>query len=502
MTEPDPHAGRLKIGIVVSAVTAIAWIASFAVGVIEIGVPGEWLWGRHMLLTIPDVAIPITVCVAVIAVYLVLVRTLARKLDGSGWQAWVAVPTVGVIGFVVLWSMQSCAPSPHRNLKPMWVLYHWGSSGYFVDARELDGLAGYLDGFEAEMREGDVLHKGTHPPGLVMLNYGLLKLCRENEGFASAVRDTMPDSVSMEFEREVSKLELSSPDRAALWLSVLLTQLAAAMTVVPLYGLLRRELSRESSLLLASLWPLVPGVAVFLPKSDAIYPCIAATLLWFTLSAWDKGSIVRAACAGVVFWLGMMLSLAMLPVAVLAGLHALIRIRQQRPTVGSAVGVFAGLLGAFAVATALFYFATGVRLWNTWLLNFHNHAGFYAHFERTYSKWLVVNPLELVLTVGAPVLLMSLVGVVAAIRTRNVQRFATPLAVVGTWSLLWLSGKNMGEAARLWVLLTPAFVWGGAAILASNDKRTASRVWWALGTCQAVVAIATVAIVNGFSGHQ
>ena len=83
MTEPDPHPGRLKIGIVVSAVTAIAWIASFALGVIEIGVPGEWLWGRHTLLTIPDVAIPITVCVVVIAVYLVLVRTLARKLDLS-----------------------------------------------------------------------------------------------------------------------------------------------------------------------------------------------------------------------------------------------------------------------------------------------------------------------------------------------------------------------------------------------------------------------------------
>ena len=34
--------------------------------------------------------------------------------------------------------------------------------------------------------------------------------------------------------------------------------------------------------------------------------------------------------------------------------------------------------------------------------NFRNHAAFYDHYTRTYWKWLLVNPIELIFAVGAP----------------------------------------------------------------------------------------------------
>lgn len=485
--------------VVAGTIAAFAWLLAFAGGRVEIGVPGEWVWKPHAIVAAVDVAIPVVVMVAVAVGYFAVVRGLAGKLEHMPRLAWFAVPTVAVSGFAVLWALQSCAPSPHRQLKPMWVLYHWGSSGYFAEASELDSLDDYLTNFEDEMEQGDVLHKGTHPPGLVLVNFGLLRLCREQPALGEMVVATVPAPVADTFRKQlsVSNDRIQDPDLAALWLSVVLTQLAAAMTVVPLYGLMRRRLDAGSSLSLASLWPFIPGVAIFLPKSDAIYPLLAATFLLLSLGAWDRGSLWRGLVAGVVFWIGMMLSLAMLPIAVMAAMHALVRIRSDRPRPVEMASSAGGVLVGFAMATGVFYALTDIALWRTWLLNYRNHAGFYAQFKRTYASWLLANPLELVLTVGPPVLLLAVLALVRSLRARCARSFATPVAVFGTWLLLYLSGKNSGEAARLWVLLTPAFLWAASNVF-EDDAYSNHRRWWIVAACQAAIAVLSVATVNGF----
>lgn len=492
--------GILQIGAVVLATLAAAgWLLSFATGRIDIGVAGEWVWGRQQLLTVPDIGIPIAITAVLIGLYLFGVWLLARWVSGSSAKTTFGLLTVTLMGFFCLWAIQTCAPSPHRQLKPNWVLYHWGASGYFVEAQKTDSLSGYLDGYEAEMNMGEVLHKGTHPPGLVIANYGLLKLCRENSWIARGVLATVPPTVGLEFSRVVGPAFLPDSDRAALWLAVLLTQSLAAMTTLPLYGLFRRSLDPRLSLLFAALWPLVPGVSVFLPKSDAIYPVVGCTFLLLSLGAWDRGSLWRGIAAGLVFWLGLMLSLAILPFAAIAGLHALMRISADRPTLRGGVLAVIGVLAGLTTPTLLFFRVTGVGLWRTWALNYQNHAGFYDQFERTYSKWLGANLLELVLTVGAPLTVLALMALVRSCRGRDLKSFATPAAVVGAWVLLWLSGKNMGEAARLWVPLTAAFVWAAGTAVAPTRSSHPAVIWWWLAVCQAVVCLITVATVNGFS---
>ncbi|MFK7820390.1 MAG: hypothetical protein AB8G99_16840, partial [Planctomycetaceae bacterium] len=444
----DPRSRFMVLAVVSSAVVAVVWLMLFATGRVEIGVPGEWVWARQSIFAIADVAVPIVVALTVCCGYLFAVRLLSQQLYLEPRRSWLIVPLVAVMGFFVLWSIQSCAPSPHRQIKPNWVLYDWGASGYFVDAASLPDLETFLSGFEEEMRKGEVLHKGTHPPGLVMANYALLRLCRENPSVANAILELQPKSVAEAFAELVPKQKLTTPDRAALWLSILLTHVIAALTILPLYGLLRRELNSEVSLLLASLWPLVPGLSVFLPKSDAIYPFVGSLFLWLILSSWEKGSIFRAAMAGLAFWLGMMLSLAMLPIAVIATVHAGLRLRTDFPGPTQALKSILGVIAAFAVTTIAFYLWSDIKLWNTWILNYQNHAGFYQQFDRTYTKWILANPLELTLTLGSPLLVLTVAGVASIVHDRSqFSRYVTPLAVMVVWSLLWLSGKNMGEAA-------------------------------------------------------
>ena len=69
---------------------------------------------------------------------------------------------------------------------------------------------------------------------------------------------------------------------------------------------------------------------------------------------------------------------------------------------------------------------------------------------------------------------------------------------------MWISGKNMGEAARLWLLLQPWVVVAAAGALsdqcASAPKTPPARnaIWLALLAVQAIACIATVTRVDGF----
>ena len=82
------------------------------------------------------------------------------------------------------------------------------------------------------------------------------------------------------------------------------------------------------------------------------------------------------------------------------------------------------------------------------------------------------------------------------------------LSFVTVWTLLWLSGKNSGEAARLWNPLLPILLVVAAGGLAkttqpdgansTHDDSGSERAWLILLSCQAVVCAAIVMRVSGF----
>ncbi len=87
--------------------------------------------------------------------------------------------------------------------------------------------------------------------------------------------------------------------------------------------------------------------------------------------------------------------------------------------------------------------------------NLYHHARFYDEYPRTYRLWLVVNPVELAIALGPPSAVWCLVAMFAP---RGV-----PLSVWSTLLVLTLTnltGRNMGEVARLWMLYMPPLLVG------------------------------------------
>lgn len=507
---------------------------------VPLGIPGEWTWDRH------DFVFPSWEAVvqfipavfgAVLLGFVVYVgeRRLFRfRLSSIGdaerqWRG----PRETILLLILLafaswcWmrTCERCTPAPYRSIRPLWVLYDPSSSGYFFEA--VFGMASveeFLRGYEERMQEGDVLHVGTHPPGLFLLSRGLVELVRRWPAVAAPARlVTLRDDIRAfrTLEADVAlQRPLTDDELGALMILSVLTAGAAALTVIPLFAAVRCLFDPVVAWRTAALWATVPCVIVFWPKSDVLFTLTSMTVLSLMVLAdlphhGPVRKMVLAAVSGMVLWVGLLLSLAHL--AVLALIAALTGIRMLRGLSGSQQRLqrlgkplmpFLVMAGTVMLLTWAFSEHLGCSLPDVWRLNLQNHARFYEHFHRTVHLWRAVNLPELGLALGLPLALLAVIGMFRLHRADGVlPQQPCPaevcVAVAATVAILWLSGRNSGEAARLWCFLTPWLLIPAACVLREEQIRDGQSedafVWKTAMTVQAAVCVLTVGLVSGFA---
>lgn len=502
---------------------------------VPLGVPGEWVWNRHPL--------PATAADAILQLLWPTVAAIGLGVV-SHWAPPAGRPEPIVTRFgryslllaaaaFFCCAVQQAAPSPHRELKPLWVLYSPSASGYFLEAAiAMPSAEEFLSTYEQRMQEGDVLHIGTHPPGLFLLSRYCIDACRASPTLCAVVGNVSSEPSLRAFQElaELARLSrsLTAEETAGLQLLSLISRLAVPLALLPL-ALLVSQLSGPIAAWRAGcLWATLPCLAVFFPKSDVLFPLTSITVLslaWISLNRSGPGRLFAVA-AGVVLWLGLMLSLAHLPVIAVLVLLTLVRwLPAGNKELIRGDLVTGGIMLTTVIACSVAWSAsTGCNLATVWQWNLTNHAGFYEQYPRTYVKWLLVNPLELCLAVGLPVAGSALIGLWRtlstafspgagssdgpAVESQTADRLPDPatrpfgegqLVMVagmgGVILMLWLSGKNQGEAARLWCFLTPWIL-----VMAAGCLHTlCDRSWKTLLALQLLVSTVTVLRVNGFS---
>ena len=472
------------------AVLSIVWGACFSQ--FPLGIPGEWTWNRALPAEPLGLAlIPVAIVGALYTGFAWLGSTRVEQCRSVSLIGWLA--GLSLAGFVWLWMAQEAAPESYQLSKAVWVLNFRGSSGYFSEARtRAVDLPKYLREYEDQMREGDVLHIGTHPPGLVVAVHGLLEVCRTSPALLNLLEAIQPASVHSSFDVVKQQEPLSRTDRGALWLALLLVQAAAALAVVPVYGLLRTTSGRRASWMAVALWPAVPALAIFIPKSDCLFPLLAASFLWLWYTGTTRSSRFLCLLAGTTIWLGMFLSLAFLPIGLVAvvwwGAQLWCEANANRRDGPTGAGLAQSICQTlwrrvplalfsfigFAAPTALMWGFAKINLLAVWRMNYFNHAGFYQQYARTYWKWLLVNPLEISVAAGLPLVLAALCGIAALARRPAARSVRLEWCWLAIWALLWISGKNMGEAARLWIFQIPLIIWFSGGCFESWNQRNNS----------------------------
>lgn len=487
--QPSPT-WRISLLIAVAAVQlGILWVTQ-----IPLGVPGEWVWPRQDFSS--ESLFGLLLLLPACAGYIWFVRDGFRSIAGlSLWQRRSRLALLYALSvawtFLTLWSLPGTQGLPRLPL----TLYLHGTSGYFEQAQEIEDISEFLKTYPQRIADPsqpeNYLHLGTHPPGLTLGYRVLLNACEASPVLQWLGTSTQPAEV-----RDVlSSLRSIHPDRltpaasACVWLSGCLMVFVANLALLPLYGVVARTASLPQGWLAAALWPLIPSLLIFLPKSDFIYPLIAlaAQLCWI----WAlEDRPVWSCMTGFILSLGMWLSLAMVPVGAILFLQWVLAVArsEKRLKMFSVAGW--GALGF--VLPVLVAMLAGVQLPLIWLRNYGNHAAFYDHNLRTFWLWLPVNVVEAGFSIGLPIVAW---GLLAVRQSKSRRRHSAPLCALAIWGLLWLTGKNMGEAARLWGMLFPFAIWAAMPTpIEESDQETEVTV---LLVAQTLVAIGTVLRVKG-----
>jgi hypothetical protein len=487
---------KTKVALLIWVQTALVvlMIALVASRRVPLGIHGEWEWGR--VHGIPPLVGLLFAGLAVFGYcgFIALgYRALGTGSRSRGSEAsWLA----GLLGASI--AIQVVIPfgaaEEYDLARWAYVNYFIGSAGYYRVAREqaVDHPWRFLADYPVWIQRQDSLHIGTHPPGLIALQCLLLKTMEQNPKTAETLIATMPRPVAEGFRQieRITGAPLPQADRAALYLTSVLMMLACAGTVVPLYFLGRSALEAQGAWAAAAFWPLVPAANLFQPVADTAYPFLSAAALACAVWSADRqaagkrgltGSLLLALVAGLLLALGMFFTLAFLPVGLIVGLSVVFAGGVSR---ARKVGLILAAGAGFLAITAAGWASIGANPLPIWIWNLKNHARFYVEYPRTYLAWIVINPIELAVAVGLPLAIWCLVGLA--------RPLSVPLSCRATICVLMLvnlTGRNLGEVARLWILFLPPLLTAAGAGVAHYSAGPA-----ALGLSTGLVGLSTLAL--------
>ncbi len=325
---------RIKFWLILIVQAALVVLLAVAVKrkLIPLGVPGEWEWLRVAVSPTWLGLVLVSLAVAAYAGFVALGwRSLASRTSRRFEAAWLIGLLIAATGVQVMIPMG--APEGYDLAKWAAVNYVSGSTGYFQIARKqaVRDPWRFLAEYPEWIRSQDSLHIGTHPPGLIVAQCLLMHIMEQHPALADSLLNRMPATVELGF-RAFSGYDprpLTRAERAGLYATALLTLIACAGTVVPLYLLARVSLPAPGAWAAAALWPLAPAANLFQPVADTAYPLLSTTAL--AMACWaarfQQGShrptfagTILAAASGIVMALGMAFTLAFLPVGLIVAL--------------------------------------------------------------------------------------------------------------------------------------------------------------------------------------
>jgi len=476
-----PHGNEPSIGragtwalVGLAGAATLALVLLVTAKYLPLGVEGQWEWlywnGKKWS---PDwVLVPVSVLAGagVVGLFLLGWRVLGRR----AWAAVWLLPALLAVGLAAQVGVEASGPAGLGKW-PM-ALYERYVSGYYTEAAKhpepmrqfLRAYPAFLDSLELKDRYG---HLGTHPPGLIVGYKSLLSLCGDKPELSERLLTMAPADVHEAFEAIEERRTLPTDHKAALWLAALLSRLLTVLAIVPIYWLGTMAAGRRAGWLAACLYVLSPATVLFAPKSDTVFPVLAATVVACAWASVGRRRWGWAWVGGLAAWLGLFTTLAFGPVVVLAGVVAL-GVWWKRRQDGQAdwhqlYYAFAAAVAGIFLPIVAMWAAVDFNLVEVWLVNLANHQQFYEQMPRSYWPWVGVNLVEFWVAAGVPLGCMLAAHVWLRLTRPGTEGRLAPVlfGLIGVLSLLNFSGRNLSEVARLWIFLIPfAAVAAGACV--------------------------------------
>ena len=390
------------------------------------------------------------------AVALALLARLPRTLSSK--QAAALLAYVFVAGV----ALQTAAthivePFPLRGLA--FRQYSDFTGGYFTVGVRVDDLWGWLARFSQEMESYNV-HAERHPPGLPMIFWLGVQLLRPFPELAAALEPTLRPLACFDLRPG----ELDAVQLAAGLFGILIETIAAWSVPILLFVFVQRLAGDRAAAMAALLYPLIPGALMWASQWDRSFGLFTlATLIlveaMLTAPVRPRG-FAAAFFAGLVLFLGTLMSFGNLPIAMIGGLYALARIwaleqlRLWPVRLAQGVLAFIGLAGPWAALVLL----AGFDLRGSYETAMRLHLA----LERDYWPFVLWHPWDIFTFAGLP---LAMIATCLTWQRAPALTFAW-VATLAAQSLLHVA---RGETGRVWMYFAPVIVALGSLWLTRRE---------------------------------
>ena len=349
---------------------------------------------------------------------------------------------------------------------------------FVIESSKIGDIKGYLEGYPQYISSRSWEEFGTtriisNPPGtqitFALLERALLRSDRNKVFFSKLF---VPDDI---LPRDDMGKEIPFRLFSLAAVSAYFIYFAASLCVIPVYLLMEKLAQKQKALELIPFAVVIPSLLIFAPGKDVLQLPIFFFFWYFSYKALMDNKFITGLLAGMLFYLGLFFTMAMTiaPAVVIAS--CAIEVFKRRAC-GTKIDYRAGgkyfcALGAgFLIFAAVFYYWLHYDFVATLSAVFRNHADFYSYFPRTYSKWVYMDVLEFLVFIGMPLAVLfvySSSAQMACLAKRDCRAFSAFFwGTFIVFAMLDVSGKNLGEAGRLWVFFMPA----AAILIAGNFK--------------------------------
>jgi hypothetical protein len=424
----------------------------------------------------PDAILRALPGLAALAIYLVGVHWL-QKSRLSIYLSWCILGSIALPVVALSWWGNPLEQLFMRTVSP-------GVTGAFTAATMVDNLFSVLQQWPEMMSvyRNFSSHMANSPPGWVVIYYGLSELL--------ATAPQVSDSLGMPLRtmqcHDIPLMELSNAQIASAWLGIL-SPVWTALTILPLYSLLRQFTDEESARWAVSWWPLVPSATLFVGTLSAPYALISATIVWLNVRGLFLSSPIKRGiyllAAGFLTGVAILINFSFVPLLLFCGLttlllNMLIHIERKplrRIWDATQDGIYFGL--GLSLIIIAFTIIAGTNLLDV----YQTGMGAHLELERPYLPWVVLHVWDFALFLGLP-----LAGLLlwSGLRWRSHQLHIISLTLVLTLLIVTISGTGRGETGRVWIFFMPLTATALAALfhkLSSPQKLTltgAQAAWF------------------------
>ncbi len=423
--------------------------------------PPDWQWPYLFINTFHKVWFPLLVLIGIIFIVFYIEKNIVsfRKNEKKLLLFFVFLSILFQVS-ILYFSRAGIGVLVHRIINA-------DLNGYFTASLMITDYSNFFESYNKIVLSLPQ-HAQGHPPGAILFFSGINIISSYFPGASEFTQSLIP----LHTDVKTIWLSLLPTQRLAALISIPIILLLSSSSIIPLYYLGKYLYGVEVGIRSIFLYMVIPSVILFVPLNDIFLPFFSLVPFLLFLIGLTKNNMFFLFISGLIFFIGLFLSVSVVPVLLFFFLFYLRKYIKRQKLIQeiNLLNFLTFMIGLFIVPILLYviYGFNFLEMIRILLIGLPE--------SREYTTWVFYNMYDFFIFLGIPIATYYFISIIKHIsltfkkKTKNIDLVLITSFVIIV--ALNLSGTVRGEVSRIWLPFVPFFVLAVGYAITKEKKLT------------------------------